>query len=106
MLTQLSQSFQLQHVKIMVKKLRRTVKQNIEHYEQPLQYEDSIRVRRKPARIIDQKQDHYDFLDVYFRSLMASEMASVFETRQLQNCRMLNNSAVSSNDIQNMENLL
>lgn len=33
MLTQLAQSFQLQHVKIMVKKLRLTVQQNIEHYE-------------------------------------------------------------------------
>ena len=65
----------------MTKKLKLTVKQNIEHYEQPLQYEDSIRVRRKPARIIDQKQDHYDFIDLYFRSLMAKEMKSLFDTR-------------------------
>ena len=65
----------------MVKKLKMTVKQNIEHYEHPLQYEDSIRVRRKPARIIDQKQDYYDFIDVYLRSLMSKEMSSLFETR-------------------------
>ena len=89
-------------MKVLVKKLKMTIKQNIDHYEQPLQYDDSVRPRRKPARIIESKQEQYDFIDIWFRSMMISDLASLFMNKHLRNYKALNSAAIDSQQVTNM----
>ena len=100
-LDSLLEIFQFQNMKVLVKKLKMTVLRNVEYYAQPLQYEDSVRPRRKPSRILDAKQDQYDFIDIWFRSMMVSNLAALFVNKQLRNYKMLNAAFVDSQKVTN-----
>ena len=104
-LDQLLQIFQFQKIKVLVKKLKMTIKRNIEHYGQPLAYDDSIRPRRKPSRIIDSQQDQYEVIDIWLRSIMASQLSALFMNKQLANFKLLNSTAIDSHKVTNMARL-
>ena len=90
---------------MLVKKLKMTIKRNIEHYGQPLAYDDSIRPRRKPSRIIDSQQDQYEVIDIWLRSIMASQLSALFMNKQLANFKLLNSTIIDSHKVTNMARL-
>ena len=104
-LDQLLQVFQFQKMKVLVKKLKMTVTRNIEYYGQPLAYDDSTRPRRKPARTVDSKQEQYDFVDIWLRSVMASHLAALFMNKQLRNYKVLNSTIIDSHKVTDMPKL-